>query len=282
MRVELSATCRFAVVLAVAVAAVTIDNVRVLELMALATFLLFVASARSLRRVCNGIAIAMLTAWCVMVSQAMFYQGYPRTIIAVLIPKEFPVLGWLTGGVYLYYEGFLWGLRQSLRFLTTLFAGLAMAFLGTQRGVLSSVRTSRSPELMLSLAIAIRSLARVGEDAKEVSLVARLRGYRLGNPLKLFKTLEKLYTPLIAMSMRRAYSLAVAAETRAFSITRSATRHAVTRRSKLEYIVLAGSLLIMSLLIMLRLVYFLCTIGVLDWYSLPECVRVLSKLLFEY
>jgi energy-coupling factor transport system permease protein len=70
-------------------------------------------------------------------SQALFYY-WAKDPLFTLIPSSFPVLGSLTGGVYFYADGAVYGLYQSFRFMTSLSA--AMLLLATSHPSIAYLR----------------------------------------------------------------------------------------------------------------------------------------------
>lgn len=61
-----------------------------------------------------------------MISQAFFYYWAGEPWV-VLIPQDFPMIGRITGGLYIYKEGIVYGAIQSLRMLATMGAALIVA-----------------------------------------------------------------------------------------------------------------------------------------------------------
>ena len=92
--------------------------------------LFFVAISRlSIQKLKALIIVVFLTAWSIMWIQAVFYDKYPRTPLIYLIPPglvdpSVPLVGGLWEGLAIYYEGFIYGLQQSLRLIIPLTFGL--------------------------------------------------------------------------------------------------------------------------------------------------------------
>jgi energy-coupling factor transport system permease protein len=59
--------------------------------------------------------LLLLGLWGTMFSQALFYSQLPRTVIFTIISPGTPILGDLTGGFFVYQEGFRYGAVQGLR-----------------------------------------------------------------------------------------------------------------------------------------------------------------------
>ena len=59
--------------------------------------------------------LLLLGLWGSMFSQALFFAQTPRTPLFVIIEPTMPVLGQITGGLYIYREGVIYGAVQGLR-----------------------------------------------------------------------------------------------------------------------------------------------------------------------
>lgn len=57
----------------------------------------------------------LLGLWGSISSQALFFAQNPRTPLFMLISPDFPFLGSLTGGLYIYREGIIYGAVQGMR-----------------------------------------------------------------------------------------------------------------------------------------------------------------------
>ncbi|MEW6380141.1 MAG: energy-coupling factor transporter transmembrane component T [bacterium] len=161
--------------------------------------------------------IILVGLWGTIFSQALFYQEWPRTVMVTLIPQNFFFLGRLTGGLYLYREGFIYGLIQGLRFSTMTAAGLLLCWTTEPRDILlGSVRMGVPYELSFMLVCAIRFLPILMAEVSTVIEVQKMKGF---HPLKIGHLTSaglNTLTPVLANSIRRAAVLADSVESRAF------------------------------------------------------------------
>lgn len=158
--------------------------------------------------------------WGMVVSQALFYAEYPRTPIATVIHPGSQLLGSLTGGVALYWEGLSHGLVQSLRFAIMLTLGLLVGFSTEPRDILSGLLSCRVPPAAAFMVTAsLRFVPTVVAEARMVVRTQHLRGARILSisPLRTVRGLLGFLKPLLVRNVRRAGLVADAVETRGFS-----------------------------------------------------------------
>ena len=87
----------------------------------------------------------LLGMWGTMMSQALFYNQEPRTILACLVPPLTPLVGALTGGVFVYREGLEYGAVQALRSGSMMAAGLLLVWTSDSRSLLRSLIAWKLP-----------------------------------------------------------------------------------------------------------------------------------------
>lgn len=166
-----------------------------------------------------AVAIVLIGLWGAMFSQALFYEQVPRTAIVMLISPNLPILGPLTQGVYVYQEGALYGLRQGLRMATMTTLGLMVCWTTDARLLLLGLVRLRLPYSLAFMAVtAVRFIPVLLQETVQVMTASRLRG---GSRFSI-----QTLSPILANCLRRAGTLAVAVESRAF--------RAYDRRSYLE------------------------------------------------
>ena len=108
----------------VAVLAIVVDNPRTLFLLFTATLLLHLSARTSIYKWQVLAILLLLGLWGSMFSQALFFAQTPRTPLFVIIEPTMPVLGQITGGLYIYREGVIYGAVQGLRSAMMLSLGL--------------------------------------------------------------------------------------------------------------------------------------------------------------
>ena len=127
----------------VAVLAIVVDNPRTLFLLFTATLLLHLFARTSVYK-WQVLAILLLFGlWGSMFSQAFFFAQTPRTPLFVLIEPTVPVLGSITGGLYVYREGVVYGAVQGLRSATMLALGLFVCWTSDPRQLLKALMAWR-------------------------------------------------------------------------------------------------------------------------------------------
>jgi energy-coupling factor transport system permease protein len=165
------------------------------------------------------VVVLLLGLWGVTLSQALFFREWPRTVMATLIPDHFPVLGQLTGGLYLYQEGFEHGLTQGLRLAAMTGLGLLVAWTTAPRDLLLGLIRLKMPYgLAFMLTTAVRFLPQLTDEIGTVVAVQRLRGV---NPVRVsgksVTHIINLLTPVLANAVKRAATLGASCESRAFN-----------------------------------------------------------------
>ncbi len=157
--------------------------------------------------------------WSLMVTQGLFYAAEPRTgWLRLLGPEQFP---WgQPPGLYLYREGVLYGLEQSLRadVMILLAAGLLGRYGPDQ--LAAGLRALGLPAaLCLLAAMALRQVPLLAEEWRSAWLAQRLRGLRL-RPTG--AVLRAALLPMLAGNVRRADEIAAALQSRGIVLDGSA------------------------------------------------------------
>ncbi|MEK6709858.1 MAG: energy-coupling factor transporter transmembrane component T [Nitrospinota bacterium] len=226
--------------------AVALDSLVSLALLA-AIGLAWALAARPGPRQLLLLAAALgLSAWSLMLSQALFYDQLPRTVLIVLVPPEAPIIGRLTGGLSVYREGILHGAVQSLRLVAVLSAGLAAAWTLEPSGLLAGFASLRLPHaLAFCGTAAVRFLPVTAEEARVALRAQRMRGLRLGGRggANALRALFAIARPVLAAAIRRAETAALAAASRGYDPARRRTSLRPLRMAGWERAVLLLALL---------------------------------------
>lgn len=187
----------------------------ILSLVVFSIFCLTKINFNTLKPLFFVIAFIVITT---SVSQALFYFFEPKTVLLTIIPKEFPVIGWLTKGIYVYREGIIYGSIQSLRIISVIFMALTIVMTTHPSDMIFALNKMRLPkELSFTLSLSIRFLPQILDETKRVLLAIKLRGLRTKGIINSIKTLRFILLPLVINSLRRARQIALAAEVRGFS-----------------------------------------------------------------
>ncbi len=197
--------------------------------------------------------------WGVALSQALFYKDWPRTVVLTLVPEDFPVLGWLTGGIFFYREGFVHGMVQGLRFSTMTAFGLLLTWTTEPRAVLMALIRLRMPYgLAFMFITAVRFLPVLISEIATVVTVQRLRG---ADPVKLGRhsitSAIRILTPVLANSVRRAGTLGASCESRAFNLMRARTTLEESQWTARDFVICAVPLAAAAAVLLTKLSFWL-------------------------
>ena len=173
---KLDGRTKLLILFLVAVLAIVVDNPRTLFLLFTATLLLHLSARTSIYKWQVLAILLLLGLWGSMFSQALFFAQTPRTPLFVIIEPTMPVLGQITGGLYIYREGVIYGAVQGLRSAMMLSLGLFVCWTSDPRQLLKALITWRlSPQIAFMLVTAIRFLPVLAAEAGEVIIALRLR-----------------------------------------------------------------------------------------------------------
>lgn len=174
------------------------------------------------------IVITFLTIWGIMWVQAMFYDAYPRTPLVYLVPPKVvnpstPVIGGLWEGLAIYYEGFTYGIKQSLRLVTPMTLGLLIFWTENPMKILVGLTKLKLPYVISFMVMTCLRFIPITIGEARVTLSSqKLRKYKpfdikgivLGYGL--FKTTLAVMLPLLANCVRKSTTMARSADSRAF------------------------------------------------------------------
>lgn len=211
---------KLALFAALAAAAILLDSPRSLFLLFCFSLALHGWARSSFARWRILLVFVLLGIWGSMTSQALFYSREPRTMIACLLPPSLPLLGPLTGGVFIYREGLEYGALQALRSSIMLTFGLLVSWTSDPRRLLKSFLGWKMPyELAFMLITGLRFLPVIFQETAVVLTAQRLRGFtplRTVWPRKVLKGAFQTLFPILARTIRRAATLAASVESRGF------------------------------------------------------------------
>jgi len=277
---RLDARAKILLIFAVGLAAISLDEARLL----LCLFALPLLG-HGLARFDPGkyklmLAILGIGLWGVILSQALFYKDWPRTVIFTVVPEDFPVLGWLTGGIFFYREGFTHGLVQGLRFSTMTAFGLLLTWTTEPRDILMGLIRLRMPYgLAFMFITAVRFLPVLISEIATVVTVQRLRG---ANPVRLGRhsitSAVRILTPVLANSVRRAGTLGASCESRAFNPLRPRTCLEEPRWTLMDLLVCAIPLAVAMTLLITKAAFWLYKTDVLYFPELRWLYQIAREL----
>ena len=200
-----------------AILTITVDNPRTLFVLFTVTLLLHFAAGTSIYKWKALAVLLLLGLWGSMFSQALFFAQTPRTPLVTIISPENGTLGALTGGLYIYREGILYGAVQGLRSASMLALGLLVCWTSDPRQLLKALLAWKlSPQLAFMLVTAIRFLPVMAAETGEVITALQLRSDSQRGRSAVLQHLPYICKPLLARCLRRAQTLALSVVSRGF------------------------------------------------------------------
>lgn len=164
--------------------------------------------------------LMVICLWGAIFSQTLFYAQTPRTPLACLLSPHFPVLGEMTGGIFLYREGLTYGAIQGMRSATMLCMGLFVCWSSDPRSLVNAFVAWKLPPMISFMTVtALRFLPVLAAEGSEIMTAARLREQAGGEMMSTVKWLRMMPTmvyPLLARSLRRAQTLSLSVLSRGF------------------------------------------------------------------
>lgn len=205
------------------------------------------------------VLVILIGLWGMALSQAMFYRQWPRTVIMTIIPGDFPLLGRLTGGLYLYKEGLFYGLAQGLRFATMIASGLLVAWTTEPRDLLLGLVRLKVPYGMAFMFItSVRFLPVLVSELFTVIAVQRLRGadtVKLGRHT--LRCAINILTPVLARSVKRAATLGASCESRAFNPNRPRTSLRELHYNRVDVMLSGAAVIVAAALVVTKMIFWL-------------------------
>ncbi len=200
-----------------AILTITIDNPRTLFLLFFSTLLLHLAAGTSIYKWRVLAALLMLGLWGSMFSQALFFAQTPRTPLFVIIARDTPWLGAITGGLYVNRDGTLYGAVQGLRSATMLSLGLLVCWTSDPRQLLGALLSWKlPPQVAFMLVTAIRFLPVLAAETGEIITALQLRSDTKSGRTAIIRHIPHIAKPLLARCLRRAQTLALSVVSRGF------------------------------------------------------------------
>lgn len=243
-----------------AILMITVDNPRTLFVLFSFTLLLHIVARTSIYKWKVLAVLLLLGLWGSMFSQALFYAQTPRSPLFVIISPEAGILGQLTGGLYVYREGILYGAVQGLRSASMLTLGLLVCWTSDPRQLLQAMLAWRlSPQLAFMLVTAIRFLPVLAAETGEIITALQLRSDSQRGRTAVLRHLPYIAKPLLARCLRRAQTLALSVVSRGFFLAGARKRKEVWALS--ERSACAALALLVVAVVSSKLIYLLSEQG---------------------
>ena len=225
---RLNGSTKLLVLFLFAILMITVDNPRTLFVLFSFTLLLHIVARTSIYKWKVLAVLLLLGLWGSMFSQALFYAQTPRSPLFVIISPEAGILGQLTGGLYVYREGILYGAVQGLRSASMLTLGLLVCWTSDPRQLLQAMLAWRlSPQLAFMLVTAIRFLPVLAAETGEIITALQLRSDSQRGRTAVLRHLPYIAKPLLARCLRRAQTLALSVVSRGFFLAGARKRKEV-------------------------------------------------------
>lgn len=257
---KLSGRTKLLLLFMFAILTITIDVPRTLFILFSSTLLLHVIAKTSIYKWRALAVLILLSIWGSMFSQALFYAQNPRTPLFVLISPEMEFLGPLTGGVFIYREGILYGAVQGLRSASMLSLGLLICWTSDPRQLLQALMAWKlPPQAAFMLVTAIRFLPVLAAETGEVLTALRLRSDSQAGRTSVVRHLPYLAKPLLARCLRRAQTLSLSVISRGFFSANGRKR--AMEQGRYERWFCCALVLLTGVVVMSKMVYLLSEQG---------------------
>lgn len=193
------------------------------------------------------------------ISQSLFYY-WAKDPLFTLVPSSFPLVGPLTGGIYFYADGAVYGLYQSFRVMASLSAAM-LVIATTHPGMLinafvrffeiriagKSYRIGIPYEIAFMVSSAVSFAPTMLEESGIILNAMQARGLELkGDVRRKAKALKYILVPLVVNILRAGRKLAIAADTRGFRANRHRTYVNELKLKRNDYIFLIYTILLTS------------------------------------
>jgi len=192
------------------------------------------------------------------ISQAFFYY-WAKEPLFTLIPSSFPLVGPLTGGIYFYADGAIYGLYQSFRVMACLSAAM-LVIATTHPGMLidafvrffeiriagKNYRIGIPYEIAFMVSSAVSFAPTMLEESSVILNAMQARGLELKDVRRKAKALKYILVPLVVNILRAGRKLAIAADTRGFRANRHRTYVNELKLKRSDYIFLIYTILLTS------------------------------------
>ncbi len=182
--------------------------------------LLFLSCRIEKKRVRLWIAALLLTWWGTIFSQSLFYAREPRTALFTVLSPTFPILGNVTGGVYVFREGIEHGALQAMRLCISITCGLFVCFTTEAKDILRAAMRLRLPyTLSFMISVGLRFIPLIAEETRTVIAAQKMRGFAplRSGILHPIKTAKIILMPILINCIRRSSMLSLSVESRHFS-----------------------------------------------------------------
>ncbi|HIP25312.1 MAG TPA: energy-coupling factor transporter transmembrane protein EcfT [Archaeoglobus profundus] len=266
---QIDVRVKIVMLLCLSILSVALYHWQALLIVYIGVLLFVIVSRLSIQKLKALLIIVLLTAWSIMWVQAVFYNRYPKTPLIYLIPPglvdpSVPLIGGLWEGLAIYYEGFIYGLQQSLRLIIPLTFGLLIFWTEDPVRILTGLtRLKLHYVISFMIMTCLRFIPLVMDEVRITLTSQRLRRYE---PLKfhaiilgygIYKTTMALIYPLLASSIRKAITMAKSADSRAFRAYNRRTELYEIKMRKIDLIILILFITVTIFVVVAKILFYL-------------------------
>ncbi len=265
---RLNIITRLALLLSFNILALSFDKVRNLVVLTLASLVIWALSRPNIDRVKFTLIVVVPTIWSFVLMQGMFYSAEPKTVLLVLVPPSTPVIGWLTGGIYIIYQGLIYGLVQSLRMVSVLLLGLAIAWSSSETEIFKTfIYYLRSIKITIATGIAIKFLDVFVNELRTLKTVLKIH-----SKYKFFRKLTQIVYVMSTQMIRKSYVVTLAVLSKGLTKvdTKRLERPPLTIVDKA---IIVSTLVLASIIAILKILTILFLYGILYIPSLGYLYR---------
>ncbi len=213
----------------------------------LSTLPFWVLLRPSKKKITSILFVLLTMVFGFMFSQSIFYY-WGETPTFTIISADFPVIGYITNGIYFYKEGALYGFIQSFRFMSSVSA--AMVLVATTHpseligGLVRFVPIGKKyigfpNEIAFMISSAVSFAPTLIEESIITINAMQARGLKMKGILNKIKALRFLLFPLVVNLLRTGRQMAIAADARAFRATKNRTYLYEIKLKRIDYVLLS-------------------------------------------
>lgn len=263
VRTKLVALCSLSVI------GMLLDKWQILFMLFVSVWMLILLSKISYAKIKSLIILNFITIWGIIWLQAIFYEAYPRHALFYIIPPKLisqntPVIGGMYEGIAVYYEGFIYGMVQSLRMVIPMTFGLLIFWTEDPVRILIGLNKLKMPyTISFMVMTCIRFIPITFSEAKITFNSQKLRKYKpftLKGVIFLYGIYDAVIhtlVPLLSNCIRKSANMAKSADSRAFRAYDKRTEIRELKFTLIDKIILICMILFMLTIICFKiLLYF--------------------------
>jgi len=245
---------------------VLVDSLPALTILTFAGLLFYLATKPNISQIKLMCLTIIPFIWGLMVSQGIFYNRFPRTVLFELLAPNML----FNDGLRIYIQGVHYGLIQSLRMVAMVFTGYAICFSTPVDTFLQGLIALKIPfSISFMAATAMRFIPVAAREFTIVRDAMKLKGYQpFKNGITHTIKMEVLaLRPILTGSIRRSEEIALSIITRGFTFENERSSLHEHRFKAHHWLVI---ILFFSILIAVFAIKLLFWLYQLEIYYTPE------------